>query len=161
MTINAPQNKLLHALLALTNNTQYKEDLVASFTENRTTKSSELSVDEAQHLITHLKSLTPNPSPEKGEGNKRLTKDAQKSADAEKTNKQRRKLIALAWQMNWTCTKVNANGSTYTACDMNRVNGWCSNYGYLKKPLNDYTLDELPLLLTQFEKAYNDYLKAV
>jgi hypothetical protein len=159
MKINAPQNKMLHALLALTNTTAHKEDLVASFTDNRTTKSSEMGTHEAQHLITHLKSLVPPTTHH--QGSKPMAADAQKSADAQKLNKQRRKLIALAWQMKWTCTKVQPNGSTTTACDMPRVNVWCRNYGYLHKPLNDYTLLELPKLLTQFSKAYNDYIKAV
>jgi hypothetical protein len=157
MQITTIQNKLLHALLAQTNLTIHKEDLVASFTDNRTTKSSEMGTDEAQHLITHLRTKLPPLTTTSGNTSISTTQQAQ----ADQANKLRRKLIALAWQMNWISTKVNANGSTHTACDMPRVNGWCNTYGYLHKPLNDYKVDELPKLLTQFEKAYNDYIKAV
>ena len=44
---------------------------------------------------------------------------------------------------------------------MDKVDNWCIRYGYLGMPLDLYEEHELPRLVTQFEKAYKDYLKKV
>lgn len=48
------QNKRIHGLLADLRWTEAKEDLVLQFTEERTSRSSEMDVDEAATLITFL-----------------------------------------------------------------------------------------------------------
>jgi hypothetical protein len=151
MPISTSINAQLHLLLAQTKLLPQKANLVESFTNGRSGSTKDLHFIEATEMLTYLRT----------EFAKQNKADTTKKKDDDQANKLRRKLIALAWQMNWTTTKVNANGSTHTACDMPRVNGWCNTYGYLHKPLNDYKVDELPKLLTQFEKAYNDYIKAV
>jgi len=45
--------------------------------------------------------------------------------------------------------------------DMRRVNNWCLKYGYLHKLLDEYTYEELPKLVTQFEEVYKDMLRKV
>lgn len=68
-------------------------------------------------------------------------------------NKMRRKIIALFKKMGY----VNELGKA----DMRRINNWSCNYGFGKKPLNDYTKKELPKLVTQAEKAYQSYLNSI
>ena len=63
--------------------------------------------------------------------------------DQGESSKQRKKIFSLAHQAGWT--KGNRP-------DYERINGWMLKYSYLHKDLNAYTLDELPKLITQFEK---------
>lgn len=137
--ITTTQNKLLHALLAQTNLTAHKPALVESYTSGRTEKSSEMNNVEANELISYLRTQVAA-----------LRSDG---LDA-KADKMRKKILSLAWQMNWTYL----NTKRQVKVDVNRVNAWCTKYGYLKKPLNDYIYAELPKLLTQFESVYNTYL---
>lgn len=71
-------------------------------------------------------------------------------------DKMRKAIIADAYNMRWT---VNMGGGAIVA-DMQRINGWCIKYGPFKKPLNDHTITELPLLVTVFKKVYEDFLTA-
>jgi TolA-binding protein len=137
--ITTTQNKLLHALLAQTNLVGQKANLVCSMTSGRTEKSSEMNSMEANELIAYLRTQTAA-----------LRTDGLEA----RADRMRKKILSLAWQMNWT----NLNTKREVKVDVNRVNAWCSKYGYLKKPLNDYLYDELPKLLTQFESVYNSYL---
>lgn len=137
--ITHTQNKLLHALLAQTNLAGQKATLVCSMTSGRTEKSSEMNNVEANELISYLRTQVAA-----------LRSDG---LDA-KADKMRKKILSLAWQMNWTYL----NTKRQVKVDVNRVNAWCTKYGYLKKPLNDYIYAELPKLLTQFESVYNTYL---
>jgi hypothetical protein len=66
-------------------------------------------------------------------------------------HKMRRKLIGLAHEMNWHLAGTRK-------VDMERVNAWCVSNGYLHKPLNDYTVKELPKLVSQYELVYKHYL---
>lgn len=128
MTITNDQNKILHTLLSATRQMHLKAELVGGFTGGRTTSSRELHQYEAMELIKHLQ------------------------AQANKTheplvmvaNKMRRKIIAMAREIKWEIKKK---------ANMARINNWCKQYGYLHKPLNDYTYKELPQLITQFEKG--------
>jgi len=45
--------------------------------------------------------------------------------------------------------------------DMKRVDGWCVSFSYLKKKLDNYTYEELPKLVSQFELVYTDYLNKI
>jgi len=69
---------------------------------------------------------------------------------ADKADVMRKKIIALAHQMRWEL----AGGKV----DIKRVDNFCNTYGYLKKPFNSYILKELPLLITQFEKAKDHFI---
>ena len=130
MHITYNQNKVLHALLGSTGLMHVKQDLVYSFSYQRTTSSSELLVDEATALIKHLQSL---------------------STDAETLNKMRRKIIAKAHNMRWEL----ANGKA----DMQRINQWCVRYGGFNKTLNAHTITELTKLVTQFNNMYKKFLQ--
>lgn len=67
-----------------------------------------------------------------------------------KAQAMRRKIIALCHEMGWKNTDGTIN--------MTRVNAYCTQRGYLKKPLNDYTTRELPKLVTQFENLHKSFI---
>lgn len=131
MTITANQNKLLHALLSSTGQASQKSNLVYGFTDGRTESSREMLATEAEQLIQYLK-LQDN--------------------SAESANVMRRKIISMCHRIKW-----QKDGKA----DMQRLNTWCIESGYLKKPLNDYTQKELPKLVSQFTQVYKSYLKSV
>ncbi|HUM50468.1 MAG TPA: hypothetical protein PK431_01590 [Chitinophagales bacterium] len=86
-----------------------------------------------------------------------LIADLQKRVNtSDAANTMRRKIISRAHEMSWT---IDVDGKK--KADMKRINGWCVSYGYLHKALNDYTLLELPKLVTQFDNMYLDFLKRV
>ncbi len=70
-----------------------------------------------------------------------------------------RKIISMAHELGWQLP--NLENPAKPKADMKRINGWCVNYGFLHKKLNDYTKDELVPLVTQFENMYLKELKKV
>lgn len=110
--------------------------MVAGFSGGRTESSKDLLFEEAVLMIRHLEQTDPNyPAIEK----------------------MRRKVLYYAHQMGWQ--KASASGKLRV--DMQRVDEWCKTYGYLKKPLNNYTYKELPKLLSQIEAVYKSVLKTL
>ncbi len=69
------------------------------------------------------------------------------------------KILAIAHEMHWELP-FTRNGKS-NIIDMVRVDGWCIKYGYLNKPLDDYTEAELPRLVTQFQKAHKSFVKGI
>ncbi len=117
-----------------------KANLVEGLTKGRTDKSSELNNVEANELIRYLRSQLPP-----------MRHDGQKV----KADKMRKKIISYAWQMNWVLDTMPVK------VNMDRVNAWAIKYGYLHKALNEYTYQELPKLVSQFENLYNSYLSGL
>jgi hypothetical protein len=142
--ITTKQKTMLRAMLAQANLMEAKDELVYSYSQERTTHSSELTATEYAALIGYIKAQMP----------------PRKNPDVAIANKLRRKIIALAWQMNWTRT-VSTGTYTRTHCDVARIDAWAMKYGYLHKAMNAYTVQELPKLITQFTKVYNDFLKGI
>ena len=124
------RNAQLHKLLTDTNLMSQKASLILGHTDGRTESSKEMTDFEANELIKYLRSLTTN------------TTDA--------ANKMRRKIIAMCHRIQWT----RANGGV----DMVRLNNWCLTKSYLKKNLNDYTYNELPKLVSEFQQVYKYYI---
>lgn len=123
MKIEPSQMKVFHLLLSRTGMTANKISMISGITEGRTISSRDLSKEEAALLIEHLRTLDKN---------------------SKESEKMRRKIISMAHEMNWREKgKVN----------MAHVNEWCEKYGYLHKPLNKYTYNELPALVTQFQNG--------
>jgi hypothetical protein len=157
--IPPPLNKQLHALINQTSMQQAKPYLVESFTNGRTSSTKDMTQYEAIELVRHLKAMLankqqPNTSP-------KPMAQAIKAAikpDAERANNMRKKIIALAHQMGWSAYHPVSGRKV---ADMAHINEWCTKYGYLHKPLNDYTLAELPKLVTQFDNLYKSFLKAI
>ncbi|MCX8018918.1 MAG: regulatory protein GemA [Chitinophagaceae bacterium] len=129
--ITTQRNRTLHALLHATCLMSQKANLVLGISGGRTEKSSELTDTEARELCDYLRRQLPQGS------------------TPEKANTMRRKIIAMAHQMGWKTPDGRA--------DMQRINHWCSQQ-WGKKPLNGYTLHELPKLVSIFEKVYIQFL---
>lgn len=110
-----------------------KDELVYSFSHDRTTSRSELTSDEAKALIAHLKRQDP---------------------DEKKAEIMRRKIIAYCHQMKRYIPGTHR-------VDMKWLDGWCEKYSYLHKRLDKYQYHELPALVSQFENVFASYLTAL
>ncbi len=133
MKIQPYQLKTLHALLSSTGTMQFKREMIRDISGGRTESSRELTYQEAERIIEHLKSLNPTISG---------------------AEKMRKKILSFAHEMGWH-TLINGEWKI----DIKSVDSWCVKYSYLKKRLNDYTYEELPKLVTQFEHGpYKHYL---
>jgi hypothetical protein len=134
--------KLLHTLLNATGMIELKRDLVQEYSATKVTSSKDLLESEALALCAHLRTLP--------------GADVQKVAIADPADVMRKKIIRFAHLMGWELTPMGKP-------DMPRIDGWVRKYGYLnrqQKGLNDYTVKELPRLVTQFEEVYIKFLEA-
>jgi hypothetical protein len=77
-----------------------------------------------------------------------------RSKEVQSADTMRKAILRMAHEMEWELPGT-------TRVDMERVNAWCIKYGHLHKKLNAYKYAELPRLVSQFEKVYEDYLKGV
>lgn len=111
-----------------------KAAIVAEFSAGRAESTTCLTDQEADVLIKDLQSRCPKPVADAGDV-------------------MRKKIIHFAHEMNWE----HADGKA----DMAHIDNWAKQYGYLHKPLKDYTALELPRLVSQFEKAHKSYLLAI
>lgn len=112
---------------------KYSPQIAQSFSDGRTSHVSQLFSHEAWQLIQHL--------------------EEDKEGQPSPLVKMQRKILSLAHEQNWKLSSGKIN--------MERVNSWSLKYGYLHKPFNDYTVEELPALVTQFETMYLKHLKGV
>jgi hypothetical protein len=123
------QNNKLHTLLAKTDQQKNKASLVFAFTEGRTESSSEMSIGECNSLIAWLQNLDkPRVDP---------------------ADKMRKKILSICHDMNWELVSGKI--------DWDRLNNWLKKFGYLHKGLNEYTMQELPKLVTQFENLLKTF----
>ena len=129
------QNKAVNKLLQSTGLIAQKSSLVLSYTSGRSESRKDLTEEEANALISYLK-----------------TQDNNKVDDG--AQKMRRKLISLAHKMLWYKPGTSS-------IDMARIDGWCKQYGLFKKPLNDHSYAELTHLLTQFKAVHKSYLSSL
>jgi hypothetical protein len=123
------------------NLTNQKAQMVGGATNGRTESSGKLYYNEAADLIKQLQAMQPVQQwkPKPGE-------------------LQRRKIIAIAYNMHWEIP--NPKGGKPIA-DMKRINDWCIKFGFGHKKLNDYTVQELPKLVSIFEIVYKQFLKGI
>lgn len=119
-------------------NSYDREEIIAAFTDGRTTSLKELTDAELNKLVNILNS----------QNNIYRSKNA--------GHKMRRKIISMAHEMGWH----NLINGKWVA-DMRSINTWCLQKSYLKKELNKYTYNELPKLVSQFENVYKSFLKKV
>jgi hypothetical protein len=125
-------NARFHLLLSKTGKAPHKAALVFSFTNGRSESSRDMTEQEAKELVYYLENITTADDP---------------------ANRMRKKIISMAREMGW-----ELRTTTGKVADMQRIRNWVLKYGSLKKPLNDYTINELPRLVTQFEQVYKDFL---
>lgn len=126
------QLKSIHTLFSIAGikEKEDKQSVISAYTNKRTSSSKEMSFEESAALIGHLKTFD--------------VKD-------KKADKMRKKIISMAHEMNW-----RKEGTKQI--DMSRINNWCKKFGSLHKTLDSHTYEELPALVTQFEKLYKDYI---
>lgn len=106
--------------------------LVLGFSIGSEGRVSKMKEHEARQLLNHMNSMLP-----KGQQQR-----APKPGEA-----QRRKMIAMAYER----AGITASDSQERKRGVVQwLDGWCRQYGYLHKGLNDYTAAELPKLVTQF-----------
>ena len=134
------QSRAIYSLLNKLNiDDSSKESIVLSFTNNRTTHTSELNYNEAAELIKSL--------------NNELQKN--NNSDFWKGDKMRKRIFSLCYTYNWTIFKNRKE-----IVDIERLNRWMIKYSYLKKPLNKYKYSELPELVSQFEKVVKTFIES-
>lgn len=135
---NQSQNKRLHQLIGELNiDNEQKEELVYQYTNGREKSSAKMLMNECQSLINYLDLIKKGNTPKQ-----------QESKEITPAQRMRRKILSICHEMGW-----KQNG----AIDWDRLNGWLSKSGYLKKDLNDYTEAELPKLVTQFEQLLKSH----
>jgi hypothetical protein len=119
----------------------YKEEIISSFTKERTVHIGQMTRKEARALLQML-----NESQNEQNKSLRLMK----------------KLFAMAHELGWIKeeTHVKPNGETFVKKNYTTVYKWVEQYGYLKKPLRKYSYNELPKLVSQFEIGpYQSFIK--
>lgn len=114
-----------------------KEDvkaMVLECSQGKTESLRALSVSEYSKIYNHLESFKAN--------------IPQKPPVANVSDKMRKKILSICHEMKWT---VNQK------LDWKHINEFLLKSGYLHKQLNDYTEQELPKLVTQFEQLLKSY----
>jgi hypothetical protein len=134
-TINKFQLICIKTLINKLNLRDKSKVLVSGFSEGRSESTVDLTNDEANPLIKHLKSLDP---------------------EEVAAEKMRKKIIALCHEMSWTIVEHGKRKA-----DMKRIDNFCIKSGYLKKKLNQYLYSELPTLVTQFEAIHKSFLNGL
>jgi len=135
MKMRPEQNRRLHFLLNELGLMEHKAELVEQYSATNATSSRELTPQEAKALIEHLersktrqgRSPKPQYTPEE---------------------KMRRKIFAICYTIGW----IEGDSPTDRAINRAKINSFCIRNSYLRKPLNDYTPEELPKLVSQFEQ---------
>lgn len=149
ITIQKQTNRQLHVLLSQSGSMAHKAELVNGFTSGRTEHSSEMFEFEAINMIKWLKqqqlpaqaAVVASSRREQGKG--------------DKADKMRKKILALCHTMGWYArTPAGAlllrNGKP--VLDFGRIDAFCTEKTHCKKTLQAHTADELPLLITVFER---------
>lgn len=142
MQVTKNQIKAINAILARTGQMDNKPAIIANATNGRTTHSTELTVTEAKALLSALNSH---------------------SARAEDPRKKMfATIVRIAHNMGWvrTLTVVGSAGMEKKK-DYTILHEWIAKYGYLHKPLNSYSYQELPRLISQIEAVYKHYLSKI
>lgn len=109
-------------------------DLIRQYTNDRSTSSKDMYWHEATELLNYFNNSV-----------------------NDSASRQRRKMIGIAHTMGWNL--FDASNPLKPKADMDRINNWCVKFGFGHKPLNDYTTQELPKLITQFQSVFKSHLK--
>lgn len=137
--MNLQQNKQLHTLLSANGLMAEKANIVLGFTQGRSESSKDLTDSEARELINYLQQASPRPLSARG-------------GEGEASNKMRRKIISLAYEMHW------AKAGDWRAA-VAAIDKFCSGEKSLfKKVLNKHSYKELVQVVSQFEMMYKKYL---
>ena len=183
--VNKGQIAKIHLLLAKvpgldkTEMTAYKKKLVRDYTDGRATSTTKMTWKEAKDMIADLERLTGGSSPPLSGGPGAVSQG--KKEDSKVRNAadvKRKKLLHYCHLMSWyegqimeVTGQIRSVGDIARQAglmpgprrklDMARVDSWCCTYGKYKKRLMEHSADELSVLITQMERVYKDFLKAV
>jgi len=138
--LNKDQLKIIATICSKLNiDKESKGVMVAGFSGNRCTSSTELSFYEAIAMIKHLQDI---------QGHGIFNKCAAMIAS----------MLGMAREMGWT--KINAVGKMVG--DFKRLDEWVVKYGCQNpKKINDYLYEEMPNLVSQFKIVYNKFLHKI
>lgn len=135
------QNNKIYMLIAAVNKAGYlveKAEIVSFITDGRTSSSKELTYQEALKLIHHLE--------------EKLGQDAKKfkpASDSKRADNMRKNIIAICYELGWI---TNSEDLEEKKMNMAVIDSFLKSRGYLKKPLMEFTIKELPKLVTQFNQ---------
>lgn len=113
---------------------KYRHELVFSFSDGDTEKSNHLSekqIDDMIEYLQHYKGGSSNPLAEFNSG-----------------QRMRRRILSICYTLGWVVLDKEKGRHVV---DMERLQGWMRKYSYLHKGLNEYSYQELPTVVTQFE----------
>lgn len=130
---NKEQKGIIGLLVVKLGLQKRKKEMTLGFSGGRTDTTTDLTPEEARAYIKYLKSQDP---------------------DEVKAEKMRKKIISMAHELGYRKPGTKE-------VDMKKLDEWCVKYGYKHKKLNRYLVDELPLLVTQFEKRYDSHVKNI
>jgi len=134
--MNYKQMKLARYLLNQAGLADEKDGIVLQFTNNRTTHLSEMTKAETTALLTSLCDT-------------RIGQAHQSQTRKRMINK----ILSMAHEMGWE----KPDGKV----DMKRLNAWCEKYSKQHTPLDKISDQELPSVVTVFEKVYLSFLKGI
>lgn len=142
MEITKLQISQMHAILSKKGLMDQKREIVGMISKGRTFSMMQLTQWEAQMWINAMNKATTQP----------------KSEDPRQ--KMINRIIAIAREMGVVQRKnfADANGQLKHKSDYSRLNEWMKEKSYLKKPLNQYTYEELPTLVSQYNNIYISWL---
>lgn len=147
--MTSTQNKIIHAELNKAGLMSRKADIIASFTQGRTSHSSEMNVDEARVLIGWLRNRNLQGSSACKVG-QNLQGYQPKPGD-----KMRKRLISMAYELHW------ASPGDWKAAISALDKFLTSPKSIFKKPLNKHSVTELTKVVTQMEQIYKKHLSMV
>lgn len=118
-----------------------RDEMVSTFTNGKKTGLSSLTYFEYNEFTNWMQ--------EKLNSAKGTVSKPKKEFDVH-ANNMRRKIIALFAQMGYK----TPDGKS----DMERINAWCIKYSQYHKTLSEYSINQLPQLVTQVEKVYQSFI---
>ncbi len=139
MNATKDQIRAINAIIAKAGQMENKAAIVFEATGGRTTHSSELTAQEAQGVLQSLNRQTSGLNP---------------------SLRMINKLFAMANEIGYIpITCMVTHKGIVRKKEYSHLHAWVEKYGYLKKPLKEYSHAELPTLVSQFEFGpYKDYL---
>ncbi len=121
--------RILHAILAKKGLMDEKKSIILQHTKERTDSAAKMTESELTSLIDFF--------------------SISKPSTKESANNMRRKIIAICASTMQMVTEGKP--------DMRKIYDFVQENGYLSKELNQYSYDELPKLVSQFEKIGDYY----
>ncbi len=119
------QNTQFYSLLLQLKLQDRKAEIVSSFTQNRTERSSEMTVQEMELAINWLRNQL-------------------KQTQASMRNKLRRKILSICYELGWTTEAGTA--------DFAKLQGWIEKKGKHKEPFNSLSIEQLNETITQLNQ---------